>query len=165
MLTKQQIEDLKKIKLSANFNAYELVRSVSYPELVIYPSDAILDHLRKFAETVLQPIRNHFGPIHIDSGWRNKELNKRVGGVENSVHQINHNGIYLGVASDLNVGDYNQIEMAKWIYANTPAKTVIIYRDPKVTHNPFIHTDIRLSRRNKVLLEKTAPHTYVNFEE
>lgn len=46
----------------------------------------IYDNLLNLIFYVLQPIRNKFGIINISSGYRNKELNKIVGGVETSNH-------------------------------------------------------------------------------
>lgn len=42
--------------------------------------------MRNLCQQVLQPLRNHFGPIHINSGYRCERLNELVHGVGNSQH-------------------------------------------------------------------------------
>lgn len=166
-LTNAQIQKLSSTKLSKNFSMYEMVRSSSYPSYVIEPGNDIKDALFEFAEKVLQPIRDHIGPLKINSGWRNDKLNKVVGGVSNSVHKIFNGNEFLGVAADIVPLDKSvKIEdLAKWIFANIPVKTVIVYRKANVTRNPFIHIDTRVSRKEKALLEKVGNNTYINFEE
>ena len=43
-------------------------------------------NLAYLCHTVLQPLRDRFGPIRINSGYRCPELNEAVGGVANSHH-------------------------------------------------------------------------------
>ena len=43
-------------------------------------------NLAYLCHMVLQPLRDRFGPIRINSGYRSPELNEAVGGVSNSQH-------------------------------------------------------------------------------
>ena len=43
-------------------------------------------NLAYLCHMVLQPLRDRFGPIRINSGYRCPELNEAVGGVKNSQH-------------------------------------------------------------------------------
>ncbi len=62
------------------------------------PSFEVVEHLDELVEKILDPLRAAYGmPISISSGYRCPALNKAVGGVSNSVHQ-------LGYAADLQVG-------------------------------------------------------------
>lgn len=166
-LTKTQIQEFKNTKLSNNFTMFEMLNSSTYPSLVSAPPEAVKKALYNFSEKVLQPIRDHAGPVRINSGWRNKSLNAAVGGVYNSVHRIfDNNNEFLGVAADivpLKPGVKLE-ELAKWIYENIPVKTVIIYRKPNVTRTPFLHIDTRVNRNGKALLEKVGSNKYINFE-
>lgn len=60
--------------------------------------EKILQNLSDLIITILDPLREIYGSaIYINSGYRNEETNKIVGGVSNSNH-------LLGLAADLNTG-------------------------------------------------------------
>lgn len=94
------IENYKRIRLSANFTLYEFL----YSEVAInkglvdkqieIPEKYILN-LKRLCVNVLQPLRNEFKtPIRIMSGYRCKELNDAVNGSDNSDHM-------QGLAADI----------------------------------------------------------------
>ena len=59
----------------------------------------VRDNIKALVENVLQPLRDAWGgPIFINSGYRCKELNEAVGGVETSQH-------VFGCAADCGVAD------------------------------------------------------------
>ena len=168
MLTAQQITKAKNTKLSDNFTLYELIRSDSHPELVTYPTDEIIEALRVLCQDVLQPIRDKFGPIRVNSGYRNTRLNNAVGGVSNSIHKVmdSHGISVVGAAADIVPlkADVKKVfeqipELSKGI------KTAIIYRRPSVTRTPFIHVDNRNTRTELSMLEKIGPNTYVPYKK
>ena len=52
------------------------------------PNEEVKKNLEKLVKNILDPLREHYGyPIHISSGYRCQELNKRVGGTKTSQHQ------------------------------------------------------------------------------
>ena len=62
------------------------------------PSFEVVEHLDELVTKILDPLRAAYGmPINIASGYRSPALNKAVGGVATSVHQI-------GYAADMTVG-------------------------------------------------------------
>ena len=62
------------------------------------PSFEIVEHLDELVSKILEPLRAAYGmPITISSGYRCPALNRAVGGVTSSVHQI-------GYAADMTVG-------------------------------------------------------------
>jgi len=58
------------------------------------PNSEHLINLVILTQRVLQPLRNKFGSIRVNSGYRCKEYNKSIGGVSNSQHT-------LGLAVDI----------------------------------------------------------------
>jgi hypothetical protein len=71
------------MQLSKNLSLAEMTRSDSAKRLGISnePTIAHLSNMRKLAENVFQPIREHFGvPIYISSGYRSKALNSEIKG-------------------------------------------------------------------------------------
>jgi len=163
MLTKQERKKASEIYLSDNFTLLELIDSANHPHLVQWPPDNIIKELKEFVLSILQPIRDVFGPIRISSGWRNPKLNSAVGGVKNSVHKIMNNGVFIGVACDIVPLKADLERVFNWAFQNCPVKTAIIYRDKKALgiRTPFVHLDTRKNRVGRAKMEKTAPKTYV----
>ena len=63
------------------------------------PTEEVKENLQALIENVLDPLREAYGkPIYVNSGYRCTELNKAVGGVNNSQH-VN------GEAADIDVFD------------------------------------------------------------
>lgn len=59
------------------------------------PTFEVVDHLDRLISDILDPLRAAYGkPVEVTSGYRCPALNKAVGGVSNSVHQ-------LGYAADI----------------------------------------------------------------
>lgn len=76
------------IMLSPHFTIEEFVRSDVAIRKGIYnfPSADVLENLRVLAAK-LETVRSILGrPVFISSGYRNEELNKAIGGSENSKH-------------------------------------------------------------------------------
>lgn len=99
--------------LSPNFSLNELCASttaLSYG-MSNLPNKAVVGALEALVEHVLQPLRDTLSkPIKISSGYRNPELNKRVGGVQNSQH-------CLGEAADIIIKGMTPTDVAKAIIA------------------------------------------------
>ena len=77
------------MKLSENLELAEVLRSESAKRngIANVPTKEHIENLKELAVNVFQPIRNHFkAPIRISSGYRSKELNKRIGGSQTSQH-------------------------------------------------------------------------------
>lgn len=86
-------------KLSKYFTIDEMISSITATNHKIdnTPPTDVVDKLSILCNEVLDPAREVFGkPIHVNSGYRCKELNRLVGGKANSYH-LN------GQAADLHV--------------------------------------------------------------
>lgn len=65
------------------------------------PTEEVKENLQALIDNVLYPLREWYGkPIYVNSGYRCPELNKAVGGVDNSFH-------LRGYACDIDMGDKN----------------------------------------------------------
>ena len=74
------------MRLSKNFTLEEMV-ATSHKGLQDTPTLAVIQNLQRLCVLVLQPLRDAIGrPVYINSGYRSKRLNARVGGVPNSRH-------------------------------------------------------------------------------
>ena len=135
----------QRLSLTENFTLGELCRSSSRPDLVERPSFAVLYWLRWFAKRCLQPLRDAaMVALAITSGFRPPALNKAVGGVDHSIHQIFLAGKFLGVAADLKSPTMHCDALVRLIAArpDIPITGVIVY-----PHEDRIHIDTRPGRR------------------
>lgn len=75
-------------KLSANFTFAELTDTNHTTLLAANRAEAVhyLEAGRALATTILQPIRDRWGPLRINSGFRGRTLNTRVNGSPTSQH-------------------------------------------------------------------------------
>lgn len=70
-------------KISEHFRHQEFWTHDGTP---IPASDANLLGLRRHARLILEPMRDHFGPCHVVSGYRHRAYNAAIGGARNSHH-------------------------------------------------------------------------------
>ncbi len=91
------------------------------------PPDECLENLKDLCVMVLDPLREKLGkPIHVNSGYRNPEVNKAIGGAENSQHKdgqaadIVVDGMtadeVFKVASELMLFDQLIQEFDRWVH-------------------------------------------------
>lgn len=170
-LSSHELTKARSMQLSKNFTLFELIKSASRPGMVYYPSEDIISLLKSHAENILQPIRDEFGRVNINSGYRNEFLNKAVGGVNNSIHKIYHQSKLLGVATDITTQDESDlVKVMYFIKKHVPAaRRVIIYRDlkPLKINSAFLHvdSDIKVPEGHIILMEKKGPGRYILFNE
>lgn len=101
------------MKISKNFDLSEFLKSQTSDRLGIdnTPSETTIENLKLLAEKVLQPVRDHFGAVVINSGYRSVALNKAIGGVATSQH-------CKGQAADIEVPNVSNSDVALWIKNN-----------------------------------------------
>ena len=109
------------------FSLAELTRSETAARHKIdnTPTKAIIDNLQYGVDMVLDPLRRLYGkPIKINSGFRCEQLNKLVGGVTNSWHQV-------GNAADIHI---SSAEEAKILFNNLqklPSVDTVLFEHSK----------------------------------
>lgn len=106
------------MRLSENFTLFELTYSDTASKLGIknLPTQEEIKNLGLLVQNVLQPLRDMLGkPIIITSGFRNKLLNQKVGGANNSQHLFGQAADII--VSGMKVEDlYNYIKNSNLIY-------------------------------------------------
>ena len=87
------------MRLSDNFTLEELC--VTNTGAVNIPNEAQTEKLLYLATYILQPIRNVFGPVTINSGFRSEFVNEKIGGSKTSQHM-------KGEAADIDTDDLDK---------------------------------------------------------
>ena len=124
------------MKLSENFSLPELLKSQTALRKGIDNKPAngdIITNLQILCEKVLQPVRNHFGPIAINSGYRGLVLNKAIGGSWKSQH-------CEGKAVDIECPGTPNRFVADWISDNCTFDQVILeFHNPEIPDSGWVH--------------------------
>ena len=124
------------MKLSKNFTLSELTKSQTAVRKNIKnePSTAHVENLIHLAETVLQPIRDHFGkPVVISSGYRSPELCEAIGSSSKSQHA-------RGEAADFEIPGVDNMQLATWINKNTNFDQLILeFYEPGDPNSGWVH--------------------------
>ncbi|SHF29211.1 D-Ala-D-Ala carboxypeptidase family metallohydrolase [Dysgonomonas macrotermitis] len=136
------------MKLSKNFSLEELCHSNIGVANGINNKPTIeqIVNLRGLCQCLLEPIRTLAGePIIVNSGFRNKKLNKLVGGVETSQH-------CKGEAADIRCNKLTARELYDLI------KNSAIRVDQCILYPTFVHVSykINLANRCQYLINKTV---------
>ena len=125
-------------RISKHFTWAEFTKSDTAKRLHInnaITSWEVRDNIKALVENILQPLRDAWGgPIFINSGYRCKELNEAVGGVETSQHT-------KGEASDCGVTD--PYALAKLLlHMNLDFDQIVVYPS-------FLHISYKRDGENR----------------
>jgi hypothetical protein len=111
-------------QLSANFMLSEALHS----EIAVRkgldnsPSPQALSNLSALFMQLVQPIRNHFGPLHVNSAYRRLLVNRAVGGSDTSAHPFGWAGDLVPVTYGLTIR-----EMVEWVAESDLPFDQVIY--------------------------------------
>lgn len=132
---------MKSDSISINFSFDEFEYSSTAEEFGLnneIPNEAVRMAIRLLVLNILQPLRDAYGkPLVINSGYRNSDLNKAVGGSKNSQH-------LRGEAADIAAED--PLLLFRLIKENDlPFDQLIIYDD-------FIHISYSSSGKQRTCI-------------
>ncbi len=133
------------MKLSENFSLSEYTKSQTASRKGIdnTPGDEHLEAAKALFENVAQPIRDHFGPTVITSGYRSPELNEAIGGSATSQHS-------KGEAVDLEVMGTSTAEVCEWIADNLDFDQLILeFYTPGDTNSGWVHVSYKADGSNR----------------
>jgi zinc D-Ala-D-Ala carboxypeptidase len=87
------------MNLSRNFTLQELIKSDTAVRLGVdnNPNANQIEKLKLLCENILQPVRDHFGPVTITSGFRSPDLCLKIGSSVNSVNTQKQRLVILNV--------------------------------------------------------------------
>lgn len=128
------------MNLTPHFTLSEMT-ATTYPELQDTPSPEAIASLVYLCAMVLEPLREKWGkPIHINSGYRSKSLNNRVGGVANSYH-------LKGLAADIRVQHEN--EAKQLLNVLKTLKHVDVALIERLRNSVWVHVQTSFTPRRK----------------
>ena len=110
------------MKLTANFSLEELTKSETALRFGLdnTPNDQELSNLVALCESVLQPIRDHFGKgVKVNSALRTIPVNRAVGSSDSSHH-------VKGMAADIEIPGVPNATLAEYVRDNLPFTQVIL---------------------------------------
>jgi zinc D-Ala-D-Ala carboxypeptidase len=133
------------MKLSDNFTLAEFIKSQTALRLDIdnTPDEEHLEAAMSLFGVVVQPVRDHFGPTTINSGYRGPELNKAVGGSSKSQH-------CKGEAVDIECPGVANYDIAKWIEDNLEYDQLILeFYTPGIPDSGWVHVSYKDNDDNR----------------
>ena len=136
------------IRVSKNFALSEMTKSATAERLGVdnSPSTIHLVNLTHLAIHILQPVRDQFGVITINSGYRSPALNAKVGGAKTSQH-------CNGQAADFESFSTPNPDLAKWIANNLEFDQLILeFYDGKDPNSGWVHCSYNLMGNRKKIL-------------
>jgi hypothetical protein len=131
------------MKLSKNFTIAELCRTDT--GLFNAPNTDQIMNLKVLCEQVLQPLRDYYGAVTINSGFRSPAVNKAVGGASTSQH-------LRGEAADIVIKDVGNDEIWQYIKRNLPFDQLILEHVRQ--NNPeggWVHVSYAMRNRRQSL--------------
>jgi|TARA_R110001583_G_scaffold91614_1_gene233649 hypothetical protein len=135
------------MQLSKNFSLRELTRSQTAIRKGIKnePDQGQLINLVALTVKILQPCRDKFGSISINSGLRVLELNRAIGSGDKSQHT-------KGQAADFETYSISNAQLADWIMLNLSFDQLILEYPGKDPRDGWVHCSYnRLDNRMQVL--------------
>ena len=149
------------MKLSANFSLAEMTKSQTATRKGINnkPSTEHIENLIHLAESVLQPVRDHFGKsVMISSGYRSPALCEAIGSSTKSQHA-------KGEAADFEIGGVDNKELATWISKNTTFDQLILeFYDEGDPNSGWVHCSAVTGEPRKQVLRASKVEGRTKYE-
>ena len=123
------------MNLSRNFTLQELIKSDTAVRLGVdnNPNANQIEKLKLLCENILQPVRDHFGPVTVTSGFRSPDLCLKIGSSVNSQHT-------KAEAVDFECMGKDNAEVADWVYKNLDYDQMILeFYTPGEPNSGWIH--------------------------
>ena len=136
------------MKLSPNFTLQEFTKSQTALRMGIdnTPEEDHMVAAQSLFLMVVQPVRDHFGPTVINSGYRGPKLNEAVGGSSKSQH-------CKGEAVDIEVPGVPNATVAEWIRDNLDFDQLILeFYTPGIPDSGWVHVSYKHDENRKSVL-------------
>jgi len=149
------------MNLTENFSLNELTKSQTAERKGIdnTPSTEHQENLKRLCETILQPIRDHFGQVvSVSSGYRSPELCTAIGSKITSQHA-------RGEAADFEIFGVSNKELADWINENrTYDQLILEYWNESDPNSGWVHCSFTLNGNRKQYLRAYKENGSTKYE-
>ena len=148
------------LRLSKNFALSEMVKSATAERLGVdnSPGSHHLVNLTHLCINILQPVREQFGVITINSGYRSPNLNAKVGGSKTRQH-------CNGQAADFESFSTPNPDLAKWISKNLEFDQLILeFYDGKDPNSGWVHCSYNLMGNRKKIMTALKTKSGVQYK-
>ncbi len=149
------------MQLSENFSLLELTKSQTATRKGIdnTPSPEHQENLKLLCESVLQPVRDHFGKVvTISSGYRSPELCTAIGSKITSQHA-------RGEAADFEIFGVSNKELADYINENLEYDQLILeYWKESDPNSGWVHCSYSAGNKRKQYLRAYKENGKTKYE-
>jgi|TARA_R110000851_G_scaffold241851_1_gene394412 zinc D-Ala-D-Ala carboxypeptidase len=149
------------MSLTKNFSLNELTKSQTAERKGIdnTPSTEHQENLKRLCETILQPIRDHFGQVvSVSSGYRSPELCVAIGSSTKSQHA-------RGEASDFEIFGVSNKELADYIDQNlTYDQLILEYWKESDPNSGWVHCSFTLNGNRRQYLRAYKENGATKYE-
>jgi zinc D-Ala-D-Ala carboxypeptidase len=137
------------MSLSDHFTLAELTKSQTAARLGIdnTPDQMIIGNLASLCDSILEPIRAHFGvPFSPSSSYRSEALNRAIGGSSTSAH-------CQGLAVDIEIplASVSNPDLARWVKDNLVYDQIILEFWTGEPGSGWVHIGDAVEPRGQVL--------------
>ena len=150
------------MKLTENFSLLELTKSQTAERKGIdnTPSTEHQENLKSLCESILQPIRDHFGRVVSgSSGYRSVDLCVAIGSSTGSQHA-------KGEAADFEIFGISNKELADWINENlTYDQLILEYWKESDPNSGWVHCSFSLNGNRKQYLRAYKENGSTKYEQ
>ena len=151
------------MKLTANFSLLELTKSQTAERKGIdnSPSPEHQENLKLLCESVLQPVRDHFGKVvTISSGYRSPELCTAIGSKITSQHA-------KGQAADFEIFGVSNKELADYINENLEYDQLILeyWKGEDEPNSGWVHCSFNAQGNRKQYLRAYKENGSTKYEQ
>jgi hypothetical protein len=141
-------------QLTPHFSLKELTRSDTAVRLGIdnIPTTEYVNNLIVVCEKVLEPVRAHFGPVRVNSGYRSLALNMAINPMTSTIDKLSKH--CTGHAADFEVMGTSNVVVAEWCRDNLPEWDQIIleFYTPGDPNSGWVHVGYVEGHNRKQLL-------------
>ena len=152
-------------QLTEHFSLREMTRSDTAVRLGIenVPTAEHLQNLVLLCTHVLEPVRAHFGPVRVNSGYRCLALNMSVNPMTSTIDKLSKH--CLGQAVDFEVEGVSNGDLAIWCRDNLPeyGQVILEFYTPGQPDSGWVHVSYVVGKQKKEVLTAARINGKIDF--
>jgi uncharacterized protein YcbK (DUF882 family) len=141
-------------QLTPHFSLREMIRSDTAVRLNIdnTPTEEHMRNLVLLCTHVLEPVRNHFGPVRVNSGYRCLALNMSVNPMTSTLDKLSKH--CTGQAVDFEVEGVSNADLAIWCRDNLSeyGQVILEFYTPGQPNSGWVHVSFVVGAQKKEVL-------------